>query len=294
MTSLVGFNYTKIVIIQSLEPDEVATGKILSEFLTSLCADNNSFNIPIDIVNCGNANHFLAILHQLTQDAAAGAIPLLHVECHGHSLHGLEFENSSTLSWDNVSKALLPLNIACKFNLLAVFSACYGAHFIGQMEAIQPSPCWCLVAPTESVDVAEVLGGFRAFYSALINENDMGSAVRAISQCRLSHGRWLSEPAELWFEKLITGYIKEHCNKEAARKRAKHMFRKLKKNGNYLSIGAILRLLRRQNRIDLSNKYFDIYFITNQIPENSERFESARKRVEMRLTELHDSGHYFI
>lgn len=192
MTPLVGFTYTKIVIIQSLEREEVETGKILFEFLASLGTDNESYDVPIEIISCGHAGQFLEILHQLTQDATAGTIPLLHVECHGDPLDGLEFENSSTLSWESVSEALRPLNIASKFNLLAVFSACFGAHFLGQMEAIQPSPCWCLVAPTERVDVAEVMGGFRAFYSALFNDNDMGSAVRAISQCRLSHGRWLS------------------------------------------------------------------------------------------------------
>lgn len=102
------------------------------------------------------------------------------------------------------------------------------------------------------------------------------------------------EPAELWFENMITGYVKEHCNKEASQKRAKEMFRTLKKNGNHLSIGAILRQLRKHNRKVLPNKYFDIYFMTEQIPENSKRFENTRKRVEMRLTELRNSGQYFI
>jgi len=137
------------------------------------------------------------------------------------------------------------------------------------------------------------MGGFRTFYSALLNENDMGSAVRAISQCRLSYGRWLSEPAELWFETLVTGYVKEHCNKEASQKRAKEMFRILKKQGNHVSTGAILRMLRKQNKADLPNKYFEIYFITEQIPENSSRFENTLKRVETKLAELRDSGQYF-
>jgi hypothetical protein len=293
MTPLAGFTFTKIVIIQSLEPDEVETGRILSDFITSLGTDNESCNVPIEIIECGHAGQFIEILHLLTQDAAKGTIPLLHVECHGHPLDGLEFENSSTLSWERVSEALLPLNIATKFNLLAVFSACFGAHFLGQMGAIQPSPCWCLVAPTERVDVAEVMGGFRTFYSALLNDYDMGSAVRAISQCRLSQGRWLSEPAELWFENLVTGYVKEHCNEESSQRRAKEMFRILKKQGNYVSIGGILRMLRKQNKADLPNKYFEIYFITEQIPENSRRFENTLKRVEARLAELRDSGQYF-
>ena len=294
MTTIAGFTFTKIVIIQSLEPDEVETGKILSDFLVALGTDTQTYNMPVETINCRHAGQFLEILHKLTKEAASGTIPLLHVECHGDQLDGLEFENSSTLSWERVSEALLPLNIATQFNLLAVFSACFGAHFLGQMQAIHPAPCWCLVAPTERVDVSEVIGGFRTFYSALFNDNDMGSAVRAISQCSLSRGKWLSKPAELWFETLVTGYIKEHCNKKTAAKRAKEMFRTMKKNGKHRSTGAILRLLRNINRTDLLNKYFDIYFITQQIPENLQRFETARKRVEKKMAELRDTGLYVI
>lgn len=294
MTQLAGFTFTRIVIIQSLEPDEVETGTILSEFLTALGTDTESFNVPIEIINCGHARSFLEILDQLTKDAATGDIPLLHVECHGHPLDGLEFENSSTLSWERVSAALLPLNVATRFNLLAVFSACFGAHFLGQMGAINPSPCWCLIAPTKRVNVSEVMGGFRAFYSALLNDNNMGSAVRAISKCRLSHGRWLSEPAELWFESLVTGYIKEHCNRQAARSRAKAMFRQFKKDGKYCGIGALQRMLRKRNKEDLLNKYFETYFITEQLPENLQRFENTRNRVHTRLSELRSSGQYYL
>ncbi|WP_143519187.1 hypothetical protein [Pseudomonas sp. QTF5] len=294
MTSLAGFTFNRIVIIQSLEPDEVETGKILSEYLTSLGTETESFNVPIEIISCSHANQFLEILHQLTQEAATGNIPLIHVECHGDQFEGLEFENSSTLSWERVAAALLPLNIASRFNLLAVFSACFGAYFLGQMGAIQPCPCWCLVAPTKRVDVAEVLSGFRTFYYALFNDIDLGSATHAISKCRLSHGRWLSKPAEIWFENLVTGYIKEHCTKQAARKRAKIMFRQLKKNGTHRGIGALLRMLRNRNKTDLLDKYFETYFITKQIPENSKRFENSRKRVQTRLSELRDSRQFYL
>ena len=115
MTQQSGFTFSRIVIIQSLEPDEDETGTILSEFLAALGTATEFSNVPIEVINCGNARQFLEILNQLTQDAASGDIPLLHVECHGDALDGLEFENSSTLSWERVSAALLPLNIATQF-----------------------------------------------------------------------------------------------------------------------------------------------------------------------------------
>lgn len=293
MHELSGFTFSKIVIIQSLEPEEVQTGQILSDYISGLPGYMN-YQPPITVINCKHANQFLEILQDLTQDAAAGDIPLLHIECHGNIKDGLEFENSSTLSWDRLSAALIPLNIATRFNLLAVFSACFGAHFVSQIEPIEPSPCWCLVAPTERVGVDELLQGFRVFYSALINDNDMGAAVRSISNCRLSHGRWLSKPAELWFEQLVTGYVKTHCTEPAARKRAQEMYRELKRKGNRCSLGSLIRMLRKRNRQCLHSDYFDNFFMISQIPENFLRFETARNRIVIKIEEFRHSGKYVI
>jgi hypothetical protein len=282
---LSGFTFNRIVIVQSLEPSETETGRILSEFISGNqnLADTN---LPIQVINCGYAAEFLEIVQQLTTEAAVGNVPLLHVECHGDLESGLEFENGSTLSWELVAAALLPLNVASKFNLLSVFSACFGAHFLGQMGAIEAAPCWCMIAPTETVDPGEILAGFRAFYSVLFRDRDMGSAVSAIAKCKLSRGRWLWEPAEVWFEKLITGYVEVHCNKSAARKRAKIIYRQLKEQGQQKGIGALLRILRAINRDSLLGHYFDTYFIIDQVPGNTRRFENLRQRVRTELARL--------
>jgi hypothetical protein len=294
MTHLSGFTFSRIVIIQSLEPDEVETGTILSKFIAGQLTDTAFHNTPVEIIKCSHARQFLEILTQLTRDAATGNIPLLHVECHGHPVYGLEFENSSTLNWEGVSAALLPLNIATNFNLLAVFSACFAGFFISQMGAITQAPCWCLVAPTKEVSVDETMSGFRTFYSVLFRDNNMGPATEALSRCHLSEGRWLSEPAERWFETLVIGYVETHCNKLAGRLRAKQMFRQFKKEGKHHSIGALQRMLRDRNNKNLLEKYFETYFITDQLPENLRRFENTRNRVKAKLSDLRSTGEYFI
>ena len=287
---LSGFAFNRIVIVQSLETSETETGRILSEFISGIA----DVNLPIQVINCGYAAQFMQILQQLTTEAALGNVPLLHVECHGDPAAGLQFENGSMLSWRRVVDALIPLNIASKFNLLSIFSACFGAHFLGQMGVIEAAPCWCMIAPTETVDPGEILAGFRAFYSTLFRDKDMGSAVSAIAKCELSRGRWLSEPAEVWFEYLITGYVEAHCNELATRKRARDIYRKLKAERQRQGIGAIYRRLTAENRKSLLGKYFDIYFITDQVPENIQRFENVRQRVGTKLARLRDTGRYAI
>lgn len=290
---LAGFSFSRIVIVQSLEPTEVQTGTILSKYIEAQIGLNGR-NIPIDVIECGDAAQFKSLMQQLIQDATTGIIPLLHVECHGDPVDGLEFANGSTLRWDEIASQLVPLNLATKFNLLAVFSACFGAHFISQMGAMSPAPCWCVVAPTEMVDPGEIMAGLRVFYEALFRHSDMGNAVKAISKCHLSHGRWLWKPAELWFDQLVTAYVKEHCTVKATRIRTKGFYREIKRQGDHKSIGALRRNLRDKNRQNLLNDYFDTYFMTLKLPENNVRFASTRQRIKNKLDTYRSTRRYIV
>ena len=293
MSRLSGFKYSKIVIIQSLESDEVQTGDELLRGMAGLAYEDSSLP-PVFLINCSSANSFLTELDRLIVEAESGSIPILHVECHGSKKEGLEFENSSTLDWGRLSAALVRLNVATRFNLLAVFSACYGGEFLREMEAIAPAPCWCLVAPTEKVAVYEVMLGFREFYSKLLLENDVGAAIRAIAKCRLSRGRWLTTPAEYWYEKLVIGYLEAHCIQSVARARAKEIRRILKAQGKNHSVGSLLRLLQKRNRHSLVRDYFDTYFIVSQLPENFDRFIDVRNRIKYKVDALRNTKKYLL
>lgn len=289
-----GFTITKIVIVQSLEPCEVETGRILSEYISAQISQHG-IDIPVEIIKCSCADEFLEILKRLTTQAVTdGEIPLLHVECHGGIKEGLGFENGSTLPWPEVASAILPLNRSSRFNLLAVFSACFGGHFLGQMGAIKPAPCWCVVAPTETVDPGEILNGFRVFYSCLLRDGDMGRAVDAISKCQLSQGYWLSEPAELWYEKLIVGYIETHCKNSVVRARAMKIYQKLQQKNQGESIDELISLIRNRNRESLINDYFNCYFMTAVIPQNLQRFNDVKLRIQHKLSKMRRSGKYVL
>jgi len=288
-----GFTFSKIVIVQSLEHHETETGRILYEYISAQI-DETNHQIQLEFVKCSNRVEFLEILSRLTTDAKLkGEIPIVHVECHGSQKEGLEFENGSTIPWSELASALLPLNVACGFNLLAVFSACFGGYFLGQLSAISPAPCWCIVAPTETVDPSEIMGGFRVFYSTLFHSLDAGKAAAKISRMPLSHGRWFGKPAEIWFETVVTEYILKHCTKEAVRDRAKKLRRQVISGGRTPpGVGSIIRRLCRLNRESLTGEYFDTYFQITAIPENTQRFQHARVRLNFKLNDFRSSKKY--
>lgn len=284
-----GFYFNRIVIIQSLESHEVETGALLSEYIIGL--DNTQ---SVEVINCSSANDFLEVIKKLVTCAYSGSIALLHVECHGDIENGLEFQNSSVLGWEQVASSLRALNIASKFNLLAVFSACFGAYFLGQMGSIKPAPCWCLLAPTKQINPAEVLRGFRVFYRALYNDSDLATAMNAIHACDLDEGEWFCQSAETWYEMVTSDYVKNHCEKAVARERAKILHRRLKLAGIHKGVGSILREIQKSNRKNFLSKHFEIYFMTSEIPENIQRFKNTRQRINKEIEELRNTGRYVI
>lgn len=290
-----GIRLNKIVVIQSLESREPQTGELVRDEIAHKLEEHQS-NLSVEFVACESCKEFLDILKRLTSEATVEkSIPLIHVECHGDSVQGLEFANASTLSWTDLADALKKLNIATRFNLVAVFSACFGGHFLGQMgSALEPAPCWCMVAPTDTVDPGEILAAFRSFYSALINTNDIGVASQKLSSINLSSGSWFAQTAEAWFEMLLNSYVKEQCTKHASRLRIKKLQLEILQNGRHASMGSLKRQLKKTNRATLLDDCFSNYFITDLVPENNRRFNHARQRVREVFDELRRTDKYII
>jgi hypothetical protein len=287
-----GFTLSKIVIVQSLEPHELKTGTTLFQYLQPLLA-KSGLGITVELHDCGSVIDFQTFVAQLTYLAkSAKVIPLLHVECHGHPANGLEFENGSMLSWPEVSDCLSPLNIATKFNLFAVFSACFGAYYAQQMSAIHPSPCWGILAPTAKLDPGEILGGFRVFYYEFIKTLDAGLAlVELRRQVHLSHGEWFGMPAEEWFKEVVLKYIRQHCTNQAVRARALDLRNRLNALGKSSTISKVKRQIVAANRSSIE-EFFDQYFHTKQIPGNDARFSQARYELEQTLSAMRASGRF--
>jgi len=288
-----GFSFDKVVIIQSLGGADILTGDILSKYIPHIC-EEKGFTIPVELINCESGSQFLQIIHELVTEASNGTIPLLHVECHGDPNSGLDFKDGSDLSWQQISDALLSLNVATRFNLMAIFSACFGFYFVERMGAIDRAPCWCLVAPTSVVYEDEIMGAFRDFYRDLFLTNSVSMAFRSLSKWKLRHGRWICTVAEDWFEKLIVGYIERHCTIHSSDKRIKRYYRYAKSKGLRWSRGYIKRLFSKRNRYHILNKYFNKYFLIQDIPENSSRFSSVHVRINKRLADLRSTRKYYI
>jgi hypothetical protein len=268
-----------------LEPDEFQSGVHLFNELKGMDTRHVS-DVPVELSLCGYAKEFVEVVEKLIKEDSLGSIPLLHIECHGIKEKGLEFSNGSELPWADVAELLTRLNRACNFNLFALFSACFGAYFLGEMHATRVMPCYAIVAPTEEADPSELLRGFRKFYSVLLSELDAGKATSAIERENLQNGRWFGQTAELWFERVLLGYVETHCTCREMKRRPMEMYHLSKDNGYGKTVGQIRRQLTSYNKDNLLRIYFEKHFDTIKFPKNINRFSAARDRLDVALQEL--------
>ena len=268
--------FSKIVIIDSLGLDEsIDTAKYIHDYLITLV---QHFDIPVELVKCANYIDFKKIMINLKNEVVNhNEIPIIHVESHG-SDSGLIFDNGSEMGWEEVANLLTNVNIETKFNLLAVFSACFGGYFVGEIKPIKSAPCWCAIAPTQEVFPDELLNGFRIFYKKLFDTLDVGIASKTLDQTKLSSGKWFTQPIELWFEELMINYAKQYCLNNSADKQLKILFRRMKAEGTYVSKSFLKRLLKNEHK-NLVEKYFEVFYSTKVVPENNQRFYKSKVKI---------------
>lgn len=250
--------FSRVVILESLEPQEVKTGAILKEYLQGLL-DEYKLETRVDYFPFESANELKELIRKIITDIPQYGKVVLHIECHGDILDGLILSNGSELSWDELATEIAPLNIATEFNLTLAIAACFSAHFLGEMDGLTTCPCRLLVAPSKELTSADCMAGFRIFYESILRTRDLEASIKEIEGIKLENGQWYGEYADRWFVKIATSYIKYECNAVELDKRARRIYRGLKALGKPGNVGAIRRSMRTN-------------IVTKQIPEMYETF----------------------
>lgn len=283
---MVGFTFTRVVVIESLLSKEFKSGTYLHSHLVGL-AENNAVDVNMpraDLFPIKSAEEFCECLRALTAEAQEkGDIPILHIEAHGcGDKTGIVFSDASFMLWEELSPLLADLNRATGFNLLVCVAACFGAHFLEEVRPGSASPCWGIIGPTDLTDGSELLGRFRDFYHQLITTLDGSTAVRALLKDRLNSGGFLVEMAEDWFVKLIDGYMETKCTRQVMEQRASALYAKVLAEGNQISIEQVKEICRKRNQ-EFVGDCFAKFFMTASVPKNLERYDDllsgARTRI---------------
>lgn len=285
---------THVVVIESLEEDEPRTGKVLADFLGPL-DERAACGVGVAYMTCEHRGEFIEMIGGLIRAAVdQKACPVLHIECHGDEVHGLQFANGSEMPWRELAEVLAALNRATGFNLLVVVSACYGGHLLSELVCGHPAPCLALIGPTDEVSPSDIMAGFMRFYRKLFASLNASQAVAALRSVPLASGEWFVEHAERWYPILALGYVEKHCTRAATRARALAVWRQLQTDGKDVPKKSLKQGFTRSSREDLTGDMFDRYFMLDSHPNNRSRFEQTRRLMEGELASLRKTGRYSV
>jgi hypothetical protein len=287
------FEFSKIVVVESLPEGERKTGRELRDTIRlELAARGEALQVEYVVVP--GRDGFISELERLRQESDHGHIPIIHVECHGDRASGLHFSDGTLMPWEDLADRLLQINLRTGFNLLVLVSACFGAYFLGMLSAVRASPCWGVVAPTDTVYPSELESGFSDFYRALFSTWDLGAATQVLEGRTLRHGYWLSELAERWFSRIVLNYLQTHCTVIATEQRIRDLRVRQQELGlPWVSLHDMRRELRLANSRAL-DKYFWVFFQVDTLPEATVRFAALRHAIQEQIHTLAADGTYLI
>lgn len=285
-------SFSKVTIIESLDPTEFKSGTALCESINGLREDNPE--VPIaELVSVRGRDGFLAKLQELTLAAQdKQELPILHIETHGWSnKSGLAFPDGSSLSWDDLAHSLCLLNRATGFNLVLCIATCFGGHFVSSIKPTAPAPCFALVGPTHTVLPDELLRSFRDFYRALLTTLTAPAALQALLAHRLVDGGFLTTSAEDWFFKLGDGYLRNHCTREQLKERAEKIVEQLKQESKPVTPELQVEIDRMGEALafDFLDRRFSEFFMINEIPENIDRFAASLIKAKARAASFFEA-----
>lgn len=279
MNFYMGLKFSKIFIIQSLKSYETDTGRQLSEYVLPLAIEGG---LDFEFKVCESSSNFLEVLKGLEIFAESGGIPLLHIECHGDDIGGIEFSDKSSMSWAELSLALYSINVKTGFNLLAVISACFGSYLLSEEFTVNDevrSPVSAFIGPSSVISPDESLRGFMSFYNVLLTYDRFSDAWNVLRKQKLKHGRWSLCFAEKVFESCVSKLIKNQWDLKSISAMARNKVRHEKTSGKRLSLGSARRMIRAHLKDSIPGSLFDTYFSIDLIPANRERFKDFRKKI---------------
>lgn len=286
------FAFTKVVIIESLDPNEFKSGAELCKFISDLKVAHP--DIPgAELVEVVGRGEFLNAIKTLTEEAKKSSeSPIVQIEMHGwDNKTGLAFYDGTSLSWHELATTLGDLNRATGFNLVVCISACFGGHFIGSLRPDEPSPCFALIGPTHTMDGRELLDSFSAFYRELLTVLEARAALTALHNHRFSEGGFVTTTAEDWFFKLAEGYLQTHCTTERLKERRDAIIDQLRRDGKDLNPELHERIARIGEDLAFGflDRRFPSFFMTDVIPGNQERFASSLSQAKLSAKSFFDS-----
>jgi hypothetical protein len=266
--------FSRIVILESLSSSDLHAGRKIREDIevSNLFHDRG---LQVEFHDVAKKADFISQLGKLTRETKKlENNPFIHIEAHGSSdTKGLILGSGEFVSWEELKRPLIDLNIATRNNLFIVLSACYGAYLTTIVLPTDRAPCFGLVGPTKVLGAGYLLKSFSRFYQELLASGSGSEAVKQLNlDARESGLDYSLTDAETFFAMVNEKYFGKDCTNSQYEKRAREIIREVKSRGaNPPSVGSLKRFYK-----GTQPAYFEMFkrrfFMIDLFPENANRF----------------------
>lgn len=191
-------------------------------------------------------------------------IPMLH--------KGFQLADGSLADWEELKLPITELNVATRLNLMIAVAACTGGALSKVVSVSDRAPFWGLIGPTKILTAAELEKAYCALYLTLLSTKSSAKAVEAMDAAT-KPGLFLRTTSQGLFEKVWTGYKKEHSSVEALEVRAERMKENFKQLPDKppLSVDVFKNLLVNHEPT-VFERCRATSFLCDLFPEHSSRF----------------------
>lgn len=169
-----------IVVIQSLNPNDVKTGEMLYNDILQYkeCQKSGSFS---SFYNVNSSEAFRLAVKDVEKSLLEGDILTMQFETHGCD-EGIGLSNGDILKWKDFYDIIRPLNIKTGHLLFVVMAMCKSIAMISSIDIEKRAPYRAFICTTRVVSPDEIYGGFLAFYEKYFNMLDIEQALIALQE----------------------------------------------------------------------------------------------------------------
>lgn len=169
-----------IVVIQSLNPNDIKTGESLYKDVLQYKEyhKSESFSVFYDV---NSSEEFRMAVQDIEKSLLEGDILTLQIETHGCD-EGIGLNNGEILKWKDFYDIIRLLNIKTGHLLFVVMAMCKSIAMISAIDPEKRAPYRAFICTTRMVTSDEIYRGFLAFYEKYFNLLDIAQALNALQE----------------------------------------------------------------------------------------------------------------
>lgn len=263
--------HTRIIILESLPPEDRRTGSELSNDLQYYRLERR-VDIPIEIYKVRGRTDLFQAIESVGAAAESGETPILHVECHGLAdRSGLSLSDYTTVAWGEITAPLVRINLATRCNLLLSVAACYGAHSVLAMAQTERAPFWAILAPRDEIAPRDLYGPYLRYYGELLRSGDGDRALAAMTEAGSSQNCYGFITCEQFFMQSYRIHLARSTTESGYQRDVARIRSLFAAEGRDVEELLIRRALEAIDE-PLFKELFRRFIMADIYPENAERF----------------------